>query len=53
MRADQRRDGCSKTNGYYTEMPVQDINRILSVFVPIYTIYPYKAGDENAVNSSM
>ena len=39
--------------GHYTEMPVHGINEILSVLVSIYTIYPYKAGGENAVNSSM
>ena len=39
--------------GHYTEMSVHGINETLSVFVSIYTLYPYKAGDENAVNSSM
>ncbi len=39
--------------GYYIEMSVHSINETLSVFVSIYTIYPYEAGDENAVNSSV
>lgn len=39
--------------GHCIEMPVHGINETLSVFVPIYTIYPYKAGGEYAFHSSM
>lgn len=45
--------GTGKNYGYYTEMPGHGINETLSAFVPIYTIYLYKAGGENAVNSSL
>ena len=45
--------GTGKNYGYYTEMPGHGINETLSAFVPIYTIYLYKAGGENAVNSSV
>ncbi len=45
--------GTGKNYGYYTEMPGHGIDETLSAFVPIYTIYLYKAGGENAVNSSL
>ena len=38
---------------HYIKMTVCDIDKILTIFMPINTIYPYKAGDKNVVNSSM
>ena len=37
---------CLWKNGYYMQVPVHNVNKTIVPFLPIYTIYPYKAGDK-------